>query len=270
MSNGPPRLGVRRDGEFRIAGQGAPTVGQPTSNPPPPTARAPLPPAPRAPSAPAQSAPPARLPTQAPPRAAPSSTPAQLGASRPFPPAPGAGPAQASAAGPVQPVTGPRLVTEPRIVVGINDMKTSRVGTLITIGLGSCIGVCMWDPTTHTGGLCHYMLPESKVDMKRAQGEPLMFGDRAVGELIAAFKKLGGRLESTVVYLAGGASMNPGNDLFDIGARNATVARDMITRAGMKVARGEMGGRISRTLALDVATGLVTVATPGLAIRRLS
>ena len=97
-----------------------------------------------------------------------------------------------------------------------------------------------------------------------------MFGDLAVPELIAAFPKAGGRLNRSQLYLAGGAAMTIGTDVFDIGPRNATVARDVLGRFGLTPAKVEIGGRISRTLTLEVASGTVTVTTPGLTPRRLS
>ena len=44
--------------------------------------------------------------------------------------------------------------------IGIADMKLTRnQGTLITYALGSCIGICLWDPLLKIGALVHIMLP---------------------------------------------------------------------------------------------------------------
>lgn len=48
------------------------------------------------------------------------------------------------------------------IKVGMADLKTAKApNTLTTLGLGSCIGLTLYDPVTKIGGLVHYMLPDS-------------------------------------------------------------------------------------------------------------
>lgn len=285
MSAPPPRGGVPKPGEpprghSLLAIPGRPGAPAPQPAPPPANPPRPLAGGPSAPQTQARPAPPPaptvggnRLPM--PSGGTPAARPGLPAPAPASPAAPGAGPAspaqaQAAAQAAQAAQLGPRP-SEPRIVIGINDLKSARVtGTLVTIGLGSCIGVCVHDAVSRTGALCHYMLPDGSIDAKRANLEPLMFGDRAVAQLVDAFRKLGGRLENALVYIAGGASMNPGSDIFDIGTRNTTIARDTLARLGLKVTRAEVGGRISRTLALDVQTGLVTVSTPGLQLRRLS
>lgn len=140
----------------------------------------------------------------------------------------------------------------------------------MTYGLGSCIGVCLVDMTAGVGALCHYMLPDSKTDPNRARSVPRMFGDLLIAELLRAFERAGGRLRHSRTFIAGGASMSLGPNLFDIGVRNAAIARSTLERFGLGVDHAEIGGRISRTLRLEVATGLVTVATPGLPARSYS
>ena len=45
-------------------------------------------------------------------------------------------------------------------MIGIGEY---RVGSfpMMTIGLGSCIGLVMFDPNINTGAMVHIMLPES-------------------------------------------------------------------------------------------------------------
>ena len=48
------------------------------------------------------------------------------------------------------------------IRVGIADMKTcSAPDKITTIGLGSCIGIVLYDETKKKAGLVHIMLPDS-------------------------------------------------------------------------------------------------------------
>ena len=55
---------------------------------------------------------------------------------------------------------------------------------LATYSLGSCIAVCLYDPSSHIGGMIHYQLPDSKIDAQRAAEKPLMFADTGMKILI--------------------------------------------------------------------------------------
>jgi hypothetical protein len=47
--------------------------------------------------------------------------------------------------------------------VGMADLKVVKhPGSLTTLGLGSCIGICLYDPSSKTIGMAHIMLPSSK------------------------------------------------------------------------------------------------------------
>mgnify|MGYP000434248391 CR=1 FL=1 len=48
------------------------------------------------------------------------------------------------------------------IKVGMADLKACKCpDALTTLGLGSCVGVALYDPVTKIGGLLHCMLPDS-------------------------------------------------------------------------------------------------------------
>ncbi len=53
-------------------------------------------------------------------------------------------------------------ILEEQMKVGIADYK---IGTspqkLITLGLGSCVGIALYDKVKKVGGLSHIMLPDS-------------------------------------------------------------------------------------------------------------
>ena len=65
------------------------------------------------------------------------------------------------------------------IVVDIADFQVTSdpTCTLITYSLGSCVGVAIWDPQAHVGGLLHYMLPDSSIAPEKARLTPAMFAD---------------------------------------------------------------------------------------------
>ncbi len=67
-------------------------------------------------------------------------------------------------------------------IVDVADMRVSAVkgDVLVTHALGSCLGITVYDPTTHVGGLLHVMLPLSTIDPKKGKENPYMFVDTGV------------------------------------------------------------------------------------------
>ena len=60
-------------------------------------------------------------------------------------------------------------MTSNKLTIGIADMKMAqREGELITYALGSCVGVCLYDPVIKLGALVHVMLP---INMETQAGE---------------------------------------------------------------------------------------------------
>ena len=46
--------------------------------------------------------------------------------------------------------------------VGIGEYRVARPpAVLVSLGLGSCVGVALYDPERKVGGLAHIMLPSS-------------------------------------------------------------------------------------------------------------
>ncbi len=154
-----------------------------------------------------------------------------------------------------------------RQVVGIADLKVSnRAGDLlVTYALGSCLGVCIYDPEAGVGGLLHAMLPTGSADRERAQAQPAKFVDSGVTTLFKEAYRLGARKERIVVKVAGGASVaNPGErDSFQIGKRNIIALKKLFWKNGVMIRGEDLGGNISRTVTLDVASGEVRVRANG-------
>src|SRR5258706_10049652 len=67
---------------------------------------------------------------------------------------------------------------------------------LVTTVLGSCVGVCLWDPLRRVGGMNHYVLPLSPADDRTPR-----YGDVAIERLIEAMARLGCRVGDLVAKL---------------------------------------------------------------------
>jgi chemotaxis protein CheD len=153
-----------------------------------------------------------------------------------------------------------------RVVIDISDAKVSDNPTdvLVTYSLGSCIGVCLYDPVTHLGGMLHYQLPTATMDPTRAQSKPFMFADSGMKLLMDKLLSMGAMKKRLQVRLAGGANMATGPEGFDIGKRNYLAIRKILWGNGMFIDAEDIGGNVARNLYLDVADGTVTIRSNGL------
>ena len=153
-----------------------------------------------------------------------------------------------------------------RLVIDISDAKVSDdpSDVLVTYSLGSCIGICLYDPATHIGGMLHYQLPSSKMDAQRAQRSPFMFADTGTTLLLDKLIVMGASKKRMDVRLAGGAAMAMGPQGFDIGKRNYLAIRKILWSSGMFINAEDVGGSSARNLYLDVASGTATVRSNGL------
>ncbi|HML18494.1 MAG TPA: chemotaxis protein CheD [Bryobacteraceae bacterium] len=143
------------------------------------------------------------------------------------------------------------------LVVGISDCKISGDpdSVLMTYALGSCVAVAVHDPVARVSGLLHFMLPEASIDQAKAEQNPYMFADTGVTRMLDQVMLSGANRRRLVVRIAGGAQVLNGHELFQIGKRNYVAARKLLWKAGLLVAAEAVGGEVSRTVRLEVATG---------------
>ena len=150
-----------------------------------------------------------------------------------------------------------------KTVVGVSDMRASGNAeeTIITYALGSCLGIAVYDPKEKVGGLLHVMLPLSKSDPEKAREKPYMYVDTGFSELIKVCYDLGLNKDHALISVAGGASMkqNGQDDYFKIGKRNFTTLRKLLWKNGFMIEHQDVGGNKSRTMALRISDGLVTI-----------
>ena len=134
---------------------------------------------------------------------------------------------------------------------------------LVSMGLGSCVGVAVVDREQAVAGLAHVMLPVANA----AYSAPAKFADRAIPALLACVERLGARRERMVAVLAGGAQMfaGGGNGLagLDLGARNEAAVRAALDEAGVPVRAAATGGGRGRTVRVRVGEARVTVKEAG-------
>jgi chemotaxis protein CheD len=147
------------------------------------------------------------------------------------------------------------------LVVGIGDCLVSDdpESVLVTYALGSCIAVVIYDPVTNVGGLLHYMLPESSLDENKARQRPYMFADTGIPLLFQSAYRLGAVKSRLDVAVLGGAQVMDTSEIFNIGKRNHLALRKIFWKAGVLVRHEDVGGTLSRTVRLEIASGRVVL-----------
>jgi len=152
------------------------------------------------------------------------------------------------------------------IIVGMADLKAAKAPDILTtLGLGSCVGITLWDRARKIGGMAHCMLPT----YKGFEGQNIAkFVDSAVVELINQLGRMGVPRNALVAKIAGGAHMFRGvsqnNDLLKIGERNAAAGLAILKQLSIPVLANDTGGTHGRTIELDMENGNLKIKTVGL------
>lgn len=150
------------------------------------------------------------------------------------------------------------------VKVGIADMNIVKTPDHIrTSGLGSCVGVVIYDQAKELAGLAHVMLPDSSL----AKGGTIniaKYADTAVKELVDRLIKNGARQYSLKAKIAGGAQMfqyTSSNDMMRIGPRNVEAVKKELSILRIGIIAEDVGGNSGRTIEFDPKTCLLNIRT---------
>ena len=152
------------------------------------------------------------------------------------------------------------------IHVGMAELVVSKhPATLVTLGLGSCIGLVIYDQISKTAGMVHIMLPDSR-DAKNLP-KPGKFADTAVPLLLDELAKAGVNRGQLRAKMAGGAQMfamsGRTDAIFAVGNRNAEATTKLLAEAGIKLVASDTGGNKGRTVEFSTETMKLIVKTLG-------
>ena len=149
------------------------------------------------------------------------------------------------------------------IKVGMADYKVGRApDTLISYGLGSCIGISLYDPQTKIGGLLHIMLPDS--NQSRANENRAKFADTGIPDMLNELIRMGAAKSRLVAKLAGGSQMFAfanASDIMRVGLRNASASKEILKKLSIPIVGEHTGGNYGRTVQIDLSTGVYKVKT---------
>jgi chemotaxis protein CheD len=160
---------------------------------------------------------------------------------------------------------GAPTVVDKQLAVGLGEAKVSRDPgeVLVAYGLGSCVGIGMYDPVAGVAGLLHAVLPERPAD---AEANSPKYVDSGVAHLLALMERAGAKRGSLQVRVAGGANMltAPGfKQVFNIGDRNVASTRTTLAANALRIRAEDVGGHTGRTVRLYPGDGRMTIRVLG-------
>lgn len=142
-------------------------------------------------------------------------------------------------------------------------------GQLKILGLGSCVGLCLWDRTRRVGAMAHVVLPDSETDPEKARQQPGYFADTALPVLLQGLRAHGVAITPSLgARLVGGGAVLF-EDPFKVGLRNAAALQRLLTENHIPIRAQEVGGQSQKTITLDVKTGRLEVILAGGVVKHL-
>lgn len=153
------------------------------------------------------------------------------------------------------------------INVGLGETKLSKLKNeqLIATGLGSCIGLTMYDYVKNIAGMVHIVLPDSEIAGKESN-LPGKYANTAIPDLLEKMINMGATKDKIIVTMAGGAQMfsiEKGSNVLNIGMRNIIATKIALGRENLNVQAQNTGGNLGRTMRIEVTTGIVYVKSIG-------
>ena len=147
------------------------------------------------------------------------------------------------------------------IRVGISDQNVAHApDILVTFALGSCVGICLYDPRIKLGGLSHILLPDSTA--QKPVTAPFRFADSAIPLLLRKMEAMGANRRFIKAKIAGGAQMfaSVGKPaISDVGQRNVLAVRQTLVKLGIPIIADDTGKNFGRTLYFNTEDGTMRI-----------
>lgn len=159
------------------------------------------------------------------------------------------------------------------VKVGMADLNIlAGAGSLKTTGLGSCVGLTLYDPVARISGMAHIMLPSSTIAREGSELNKAKYADTAIPELIERMRNTGAVLPRMVAKMAGGAQMFAfamASESMRIGPRNVDSCKSLLDTYGIPLAAEDTGGNYGRTIELLGDTGVLVIRSVNQEIKEL-
>jgi chemotaxis protein CheD len=148
----------------------------------------------------------------------------------------------------------PVLGVRRRVYLLPGELHASAEPCQISTILGSCVSVCLFDPSRLAGGMNHFLLPSSR----KGQAASLRFADTATVALLEKLLAIGCRLENMTAKIFGGSALFRGANSYpeSLGAKNVAAAIQLMENAGLQISAQETGGDHGRKVVFDTDDGV--------------
>lgn len=151
------------------------------------------------------------------------------------------------------------------IKVGMADYNVCTTPNAITtLGLGSCVGIILYDPIKKIAGLVHIMLPDSTKIMNNSN--KAKFADTGIDILIESMVKIGANRNVLIAKIAGGSQMfafGNNSDMMRIGERNVDATKQKLKEIGIEIRAEDTGANYGRTIEFHPETGELHIRSVG-------
>lgn len=153
--------------------------------------------------------------------------------------------------------------------IGMGDLKVVRQPEqLITLGLGSCIGLILYDNRAGLAGMSHIMLPRAPSNGKNPLEKPGKFAETAVPCLLKELLRMGAKKGNIRAKLAGGARMfnmksSSNSSFLAVGEQNITATEKLLQTLAIPIESKDLGGSRGRSVKFSTETWMLEIKTLG-------
>lgn len=158
------------------------------------------------------------------------------------------------------------------VKVGIAQMDIAiSPNSIRTSGLGSCVGVVIYDESKKIAGLVHIMLPDSKLGRGNTLNEA-KFADTGIPAMVDQLKDKGAQVFRLKAKIAGGAQMfqfASNSDSMRIGPRNVEAVKQQLKSLSIPIIAEDTGGSSGRTIEFDTITTILHIRTVNQGVKEI-
>jgi len=139
--------------------------------------------------------------------------------------------------------------------VGIGEYKIGKRALLEAMGLGSCIGVILFDMSTGISGIAHILLPGA------SQTGETKYAETAIDKVLEDMSKQGARRSKIYSKFAGGAQVfkHMNLEILKIGSRNAISVEETLIKKKIPILAKDVGGEVGRSVMFNPVDGSMIV-----------
>lgn len=157
------------------------------------------------------------------------------------------------------------------IRVGMADLDICLPpNSITTLGLGSCVGIVLYDPVKKISGMAHIMLPDSS--KVRNNSNAAKFADTGLDELLKRVVAAGTQKTALVAKIAGGAQMfafSSQSDTLRVGDRNVEAVKAKLKSMGIKIVAEDTGDSYGRTIEFYPESGELLIKAVGKSVKKI-